>query len=371
VTASPTNVPVFGEVVAFTATVSPVPTGGTVQFTIDGTAFGSPVPVDASTGTATSQQTSALSIGTHTVVAAYSGIPDFNTGTGFAASQATLTTQVQPDADPPTVTVIAPVPPAGQNGYFNIRDLTNAGGTITVTVIASDTSGTVTNLACEDNGSPVTVAGQVGSNPRQATVSLSTNGIHAIACTATDSAGNSGNNAGVNTATVKIDATAPALTVPSSPVTVNAVDPTGTDVTSYPISSSDPDPGDDRTIVCTPPAPHHFGIGDTTVSCQATDQAGNTTPAEQFIVRVQGAGRQLVDLHAAVQDVGLGNSLTRIVERAQRQLANRNPHEAGETLDYFIAEVTVLSGWTIPAAQADQLIADAHRIQTVLGYRRP
>jgi hypothetical protein len=170
---------------------------------------------------------------------------------------------------------------------------------------------------------------------------------------------------------VKIDATAPALTVPQSPVIVNATDPTGTDVATYPVSSSDPDPGDDRTIACTPPAPHHFGIGDTTVSCQATDQAGNTSPAGQFVIRVQGAGRQLVDLHAAVQGVGPGTSLTRLVERAQRQLADGNPHEAGETLDYFIAELKILRGRTIPATQADQLIADAYRIQTVLGFCPP
>jgi hypothetical protein len=370
VTASPTP-QIFGAEVTFTATVSPVPTGGTVQFTVDGTKFGSPVAIDTSTGTATSQQTSTLSVGAHAVVAAYSGISDFSTSTGFAASQGRLTIQVQPDTDPPTVTVIAPTPPAGQNGYFNIDDLTDVGGAITLTVTASDTSGTVTNVACNDNGSQVTVAGQAGSNPRRGTVSLSTNGTHAISCTATDSAGNSGNNAGANTATVKIDTTAPTLTVPQSPVTVNATDPTGTDVAAYPISSSDPDPGDDRTITCTPPAPHHFGIGDTTVSCQATDHAGNTSSAGQFIVRVQDAGPQLVDLHAAVQGVGPGKSLATTVERAQRQLASGHPRGAGETLDHFIAEVNAQRGKTIPATQADHLIADAHRIQTVLGYRPP
>ena len=45
-------------------------------------------------------------------------------------------------------------------------------------------------------------------------------------------------NAGANTAVVKIDATAPTLTVPQSPVIVNATAPTGTDVATYPVSSN-------------------------------------------------------------------------------------------------------------------------------------
>lgn len=52
-------------------------------------------------------------------------------------------------------------------------------------------------------------------------------GTHAVSCTATDSAGNSGNNGGPNTVTVNIDSTAPVLTVPVRPVMVNATDPGG------------------------------------------------------------------------------------------------------------------------------------------------
>jgi hypothetical protein len=74
---SSANSSVFGQSVTFSATVSntgtsPTPTGS-VQFIIDGTNFGSPVPVAGSGGTATaaSMSTTTLSVGTHNVVAAY------------------------------------------------------------------------------------------------------------------------------------------------------------------------------------------------------------------------------------------------------------------------------------------------------------
>lgn len=57
--------------VRFTATVSGAPTGGTVQFTVDGQALGGPVPVV--NGVATSDPVSTLSLGTHAVTASYSG----------------------------------------------------------------------------------------------------------------------------------------------------------------------------------------------------------------------------------------------------------------------------------------------------------
>ncbi|MEV0186599.1 Ig-like domain-containing protein [Streptomyces sp. NPDC050625] len=61
----------------FTATVAPVPDGGTVSFEADGSALGGPVPVNTTTGEATSTAISTLSPGAHTVNAAYSGNDDF------------------------------------------------------------------------------------------------------------------------------------------------------------------------------------------------------------------------------------------------------------------------------------------------------
>ena len=66
---SPTT---YGQNVTFTATVSPLPTGGTVQFRDGGNALGTPVTVNTSTGVAT-YSTTALGVATHQITADYSG----------------------------------------------------------------------------------------------------------------------------------------------------------------------------------------------------------------------------------------------------------------------------------------------------------
>jgi hypothetical protein len=361
--------PVAGQSFTLTATVSPVPPDGTVQFSIDGQDVGSPVPVDTTTGIATSDPITDLAAGSHQFDAFYDGSTDFTAGTGFAPSDGTLSITVAPDTDPPVVTVTSPSPPAGQNGFFNISDLASAGGNITTSVSASDTSGTVTDLECTDNGQTITVSGQSGSNPRTGTVEVSANGTHAISCTATDSAGNVGNNGGTNTATVRIDTTAPAMTGPTVPVAVDATSSAGATVLSYPVSSADPDTGDAPTVTCSPSLPSLFPIGDTPVTCQATDQAGNTSSAQHFTVHVEGAAEQLTDLEHAVKGVGPGDSLADKVQAAEIALSRRHEGLACIALAAFSIEVHALTGWSIPAAQAAQLISDATRIGNVIGCR--
>ena len=133
---------------------------------------------------------------------------------GAAAGSANSAT-VNIIATPAPVTVSAPIPPAGQNGYFNGTQLP-----VGVSVSATGPSG-VSALACTDNGTTVNVTGQSSTgNTRTGAVSLSSDGTHAIACTATDGAGNTGAATGSqNTATVKILGTPAAVTVtaPSPP----------------------------------------------------------------------------------------------------------------------------------------------------------
>ena len=87
--ASSLNPSVYGQSVTFTATVDthggPTPQGS-VQFAVDGVNTGAPVPL---TGNQASFATSALSIGKHTITAAF-------TGSGFQTSGATLTQTVNP-----------------------------------------------------------------------------------------------------------------------------------------------------------------------------------------------------------------------------------------------------------------------------------
>src|SRR6202030_765180 len=75
---------VFGQDVTFTATVSPVSPGagmpgGTVQFFIDGSPYGSPALLTAGSATTSAN---ALSSGPHTVIASYSGDGNFTDSSG-------------------------------------------------------------------------------------------------------------------------------------------------------------------------------------------------------------------------------------------------------------------------------------------------
>jgi len=94
---STANPSVYGQAVNFTATVAgsattvPAPSVGTVQFSVDGNALGSPVGV--SDGQATLSGVSDLSVGSHTVTATYSG--DSNSaGISYETSSTSATQQV-------------------------------------------------------------------------------------------------------------------------------------------------------------------------------------------------------------------------------------------------------------------------------------
>jgi hypothetical protein len=100
---SSSNPSVVGGPVTFTATVTPKPSGGTVQFKVDGTATGSPA-VLGSTGAASSGAISSLTAGSHTITAVYSGT------TGFSGSTGTLT-QVVTVAPPSKIATVLTVDP--------------------------------------------------------------------------------------------------------------------------------------------------------------------------------------------------------------------------------------------------------------------
>lgn len=99
VLASGGNPSYAGDPLTFTATVSPVPSGGTVQFKVDGVNVGSPVALVG--GSATSAAVTSMLPGVHTVTAEYSG------GTGYAAS---ISSGISQTANPKTV--------IGSNGNF-------------------------------------------------------------------------------------------------------------------------------------------------------------------------------------------------------------------------------------------------------------
>src|ERR1035437_2364939 len=99
-TSSP-NPSTVGHAVTYTATVSPTPDGGTVAFTDNNTTLSgcAAVAVNTSTGKATCT-TSYSAVGSHAIVASYSGDPN------YAASSGSLTQQVNAAAAPTTTYVL-------------------------------------------------------------------------------------------------------------------------------------------------------------------------------------------------------------------------------------------------------------------------
>ncbi len=87
-TINPNSIAYGTSSIIFTATVTPNPGGGTVQFYLDGSAIGAPVPVAAGTGIATlsTYSPALLNAGSHTVRGDFSGSGGFGSNTGTNAS---------------------------------------------------------------------------------------------------------------------------------------------------------------------------------------------------------------------------------------------------------------------------------------------
>ena len=118
----------LGQTVTFTATVasaaSTFDNGGTVQFAVDGTTFGTPAAISAGKATITD---SALTPGKHTITAVYNGDTGFATSSGALSGgqtviQASTTTAVSSSPNPlnlgQTVTFTAKVT-AGSGTFDN------------------------------------------------------------------------------------------------------------------------------------------------------------------------------------------------------------------------------------------------------------
>ena len=120
---------------------------------------------------------------------------------------------------------------------------------------------------------------------------------------------------------------------------------------------SDPDDAQAAiTVSCSVPSGTLFPIGTTTVTCTATDPAGNHSSGS-FTVTVRGAGEQLADLAAAVRGVGPGTSLRDKVNDAHATLARHDVPSTCSILSAFVNEVKAQSGKKIPTNQAATLIS--------------
>ncbi|HYA09863.1 MAG TPA: HYR domain-containing protein, partial [Gaiellaceae bacterium] len=159
----------------------------------------------------------------------------------------------------------------------------------------------------------------------------------------------------------------PTLSGPSL-VTVDATTPSG-GVATFDVTATDdvtPTPG----VTCDPPSGNVFPMGDTVVTCTASDEAGNTATMT-LTVHVRDAAEQLANLQADVHALGLrpvlALTLQAELQGAQAAVAAGKPRPACAALGLFAAEVRLASGRGIPAAEAADLVAAANRIRAVLG----
>jgi hypothetical protein len=150
----------YGQAVTFSATVSAVAPGtglpgGIVQFSLDGSQFGAPVPV--TDGTATSGQAGVLTPGTHTVSFLASGDSNFVGSSGsftFTVDAIPTTTTLTAAPNPVTygqpVTLTATVAPAGPGtpaGTVTFYDGTAKLATVSVTPGIGHATATYTTSA--------------------------------------------------------------------------------------------------------------------------------------------------------------------------------------------------------------------------------
>jgi hypothetical protein len=153
-----------------------------------------------------------------------------------------------------------------------------------------------------------------------------------------------------------------------SDVTVNATSPLGA-VVHYSNPAATDEDLSTVTVSCLPASGSTFAIGDTKVTCTATDTDGdaNSPVTKTFTVHVRGAAEQLADLAKAVKGVGPGTSLADKVAAAQAYLAAGDKTDACGTLNAFINEVRAQSGKSIPPSTASSLIASARQVEAVIG----
>jgi HYR domain-containing protein len=163
------------------------------------------------------------------------------------------------------------------------------------------------------------------------------------------------------------DVTAPTLSLPGT-LTVNATFPGGAFVMFVATASDDTDPS--PAVNCSPSSGSIFAIGTTTVTCTATDHAGNTGTGT-FNVRVKGAPEQVVDLanklRAMLNKPALSAPLRDLLQNATAWLVQRKPAAACVALTAFVVKVRLTSSSVLSTAQKNELIADARRIKQVIG----
>ncbi|HYL66467.1 MAG TPA: Ig-like domain repeat protein, partial [Nitrosopumilaceae archaeon] len=189
VVSSSANPSSFGQSVSFTVTITPNTATGTVQFAIDGVNTGSPVTLSGGTATISS---SSLSVGTHTITAAYSGdtndIPSSSALTQIinqitlTTTATTLTSSQNPSTIGSSVTFTATVSPSTATGTVQFNDSSTILGTGVVssghaTFTTSSLSAGSHNIVAKylgDTNDATSTSAQLAQTVNQVTITSST-----------------------------------------------------------------------------------------------------------------------------------------------------------------------------------------------------
>jgi hypothetical protein len=163
------------------------------------------------------------------------------------------------------------------------------------------------------------------------------------------------------------DTVPPTMQVPPT-VTANASAPAGA-VVSYSVSVDDnrlPAP----PAICVPPSGSTFPVGETTVTCTATDAAGNST-VDTFEVVVRSATDQLRGVRASVVSAGMPQRLTRTLtttlDHATRSADAGHRTAACTQSRDFVSALLAQRGRHIDPTTADLIVVEALRARAAIG----
>jgi hypothetical protein len=150
-------------------------------------------------------------------------------------------------------------------------------------------------------------------------------------------------------------------------LTVNASSPLGAVVEFSPNAT---DNVGVTSLVCSPLSGSVFPIGKSSVTCTASDAAGNHASAS-FDVTVLGAHEQIANLMAKVTAMNMSpgdaNPLLNSLETAYRDPGNGSSHVACVKLGDFVARLQGVRGHFAMQKSQAQLVDDAQRIMAVMG----
>jgi large repetitive protein len=168
---------------------------------------------------------------------------------------------------------------------FTVEATSSGGATVTFSVSASDAIDPSPAISCSPASGAVFPLGTTG-----------------VSCTATDA---SGNTSAPGTFNVTVhDGTPPTLSVPGL-TTAEATSGSGA-VVNFSATATDALDAS-PTVSCSPGSGATFALGNTTVSCTASDHSGNSSAPKTFTVRVQDTTAPVVSVPGTITTPAAGS----------------------------------------------------------------